>query len=212
MSDTLDALLDRARILRTPELHAAGFDGRRIKALVDAGRIGRATFGAAGPVNGLYAAPGADLDEDYDACMAALMTGGVLCGQYVASRQNLATCMPDDISVLVHYARTPAPRLGLCVVRTRLEESLELGVASRLTGLGISIRETQPARTVVDLFRGVGGLEDDRRYAVEALVGYLASGGKPAEVMRIARAFSKSLPAVIELACEVGERQASPGM
>lgn len=212
MSDALDDLLAARRILRTTDLHRAGLDGRRIAAAVDAGRIERATFGAAGTVPGLYVAPDACMDDDLDACLALMMTGGVLCGQYVAHRQGLATCMPDDISVLVFHTRTPVPRAGLSLVRTRRADALDLGVEPRMTGLGVTVLETTPARTVVDLFRGAGGLEDDRSFAVEALVGYLDAGGTPAEVSALAGKFSKTLPGIIELACAVGERRMSPSM
>lgn len=210
MEPKLQRLLARRGILRLAELGRHGFPAHRVAELVASGALVRASFGAHGEVRGLYAAQGADLDEDYDACMACLMTGGVLGGPYMAMRHGLATeIMADDIRVYAPFdSATTRPRAGIELVRTRREAVLTEGVEERTTGLGLTVRQTNPARTVVDLFRAKGSQGEEYRYAMEAFGTYKEKGGTDAELAKVARKFEPWLADLIETASEAYDRGA----
>ncbi len=210
MEPRLQRLLARRSILRLSELGRHGFPAHRVADLVASGALVKASFGAYGEVRGLYAAPDADLDEDYDACMACLMTGGVLGGPYMAMRHGLAPeVMADGIRVYAPFdSATTRHRAGIELVRTRRAAVLTAGVEERATGLGVTVRQTNPARTVVDLFRAKATQGEEYRYAMEAFGTYKEKGGTDSAIAAVAREFEPWLADLIETASEAYDRGA----
>ena len=195
----LARLLSERMVVRTRDLHAAGFDNRAIAAATASGALVRPALGASGVIPGVYAHPDAETDPDLDDALACLMTGGVIGGQYAAMRHYLSTALPETMDLYVPHDRTLPRRPSYRLVRTRREETMTVGVETRNTALGVPIRMTGKARTVVDLVRARNRNGDDYRIGMESLVTYLDEGGSPSELMEVASAFEAWVPDAVEM-------------
>ena len=198
--DGLSALLGRQSIFRTSDLVAAGLTKRQIAQAVADGAIVRA--GMPGyPERGIYAAPGADNDPDYSDCMVMVAAGGsgIIALQTASRRHGLTTALPHRWDVLVPRDML-VQKPYLRVVRPRRPESFTVGIEEQATELGIPIRITSRARTVVDLMRARDTNSDDWRHGIEALHTYLGENGDATELLDVAGEFEQGLRATVETA------------
>lgn len=138
-------LLKMRRLVRLSEFVAAGISATTITRLVDDGVVIRLA-------RGLYQIEGAGTEANQDlAQVAKLAPGGVICLVSALAFHELTDTVPARVWLaLPPGARAPAfdwPKLQ--VVRFR---DLDAGVVTHEIS-GVSVRITDPAKTIVDMFR-----------------------------------------------------------
>lgn len=190
------------KVFRWPDLAEAGLSRKGVARLMASGVLVHPTFGGNGPEAGLWVTPDAEEDPDLQEAAVCLMTGGVLCRGYAAARHGLSTDFGSRMEIVIPYASNPAPRPWLAVHRTKDRRVLEEGVDAVDTALGIPIRITSPARTIVDLLRGRGRAGEEWRHGIDALRAYLGNGGDTEALYDVARLFEPAVLATIETAAE----------
>lgn len=164
---------------------------------------------------GLVSTPDAAEDPDFQYAASCLVSdGGIVCRRTAAMIHGLVDDLPGSIEVLVPGNVTRrSTTLPLQLVRSILPASFEAGVDSR-HALGIEIRTTSPARTVVDLWRGwrAAHLSVPVQHQQEALQSYLSGPGGPDALFGIARAFGPVVVQRLEVAVETFLSHPTRGM
>lgn len=210
----LQSLLVERPLWRTSELAAKGINSRSIKEALDRGiAIRPEMLSSEGAIPGILANADADLDPDFDDALAMMMLPqGVIARHTAALRHGMGDGMPRAIEVIVPHEVAHLPRqANVKLLRTRRAEALTEGVATRATALGVDIRMTTPARTVVDLFRSGHKVPGDVAAANAALAAYIAKGGAGGEVKRIARHFEDVVLATVEAAVDAATESLTKG-
>jgi len=204
MDKRISDLLGKRAFLRTRDMVEAGIDRRVIARAVRSGDLVNPAISAAHPEHGIFCARGTDNDPDHNEALVMFLFGGkaVFGMQYAAMRQGLATGIPETMQVFVPYEVVLGPRDYLKVTRTRRREALEVGVVEVPTALGVPVRITSPARTVVDLLRNKDRNVEDWRHGIDALKTYFETGGDTGELMEVASAFDRRLPDIVETAIQ----------
>lgn len=180
----------------TAALRAAGVSARDLLAGEAAGEIIR-------PIRGVAVTPEVYADPRLDDALVCSRTGGVIGLLTAAARHGLCDAVPPAIQVIAPWADQVRPPAGLPVqlFRTRAADALQVGVDVE-DFHGLQIRQTMPARTVVDLYR----LHPDanRQHAVVALARYVAEGHPIDDLHRIADTFGcwGTLRPEVEIALE----------
>ena len=168
---------DDITIATTTELTAAGIYHRDLHKAVEAGLVVQAA-------RGVFVSPEVAMDprlQDVLACRR----GGVIGYLTAAARHGLCDAVPDLIDVIVDAsASRPHREQPIRYIRTRNPLALTLGVEVE-DFHGWPIRMTEPARTVVDLYR----IQPDvvRQHSTTAISRYFAEGHKRSHLHRIAR-------------------------
>lgn len=206
-TDQLLRLLDVRKVYRTGELTSQGVASRTILRALDKGLVERPVLDAAlGPVPGVICAASASASPDRDACIALVLTGGVLSGQYAAMLHGLSTSLEARIGVTVLKGTSaPPPQANVSMRVTRLPKYLQLGVEERPTDLGVPLRLTGEARTVADLLRARTSNPDDYRHGLAALATFLERGGLVSDVVEMASHFGKPVATAVEAACAAAD-------
>jgi len=144
----LDALADGA-IKTLGDLRGLGVSPQTLRRMVDDGRI-------ASPGLGLYQAADVEFDErEQFASVARVVPSSVVWLLSAAAIHRITQVMPSDIWIAVPPSHRGSVEMGLTPVRaTRLSRprDLEVGIET-VTVHGVEVRVTNPARTVVDLWR-----------------------------------------------------------
>jgi predicted transcriptional regulator of viral defense system len=155
-------------LMLTSELRAAGVQGREIAAAIDEGRLFKAAPGVVVDLE-TY------IDKDLEPTLACRSTGGVVGLLSASARHGLSDALPPTITMIVPWHVTRPPRgVPTRIFRTRDERALSVGVdVSDFHGL--ELRLTDPARTIVDLYRVAP--EAFRQHAVASLTTYLRDDG-----------------------------------
>lgn len=156
-------LLEDYPIASSLMLRRVGVQSRDILAAEAEGIIVR-------PVSGLVVTREVFDDPDFDDALACSRTGGVIAHLSAAIRQQLCDALPPQLEMLVPMTVSRPPSgLPLKIYRTRDAENLTIGVESRPFH-NWQIRITEPARTLIDLYRI--SPETTRQHAVAALAEY----------------------------------------
>jgi hypothetical protein len=201
-TELLKRMLAERQVYRTGELTRAGVESRTIMRAIANGLVERPVLiEELGPVPGIIVTTSSATSPDRDACIALLLTGGILSGQYAAMRHGLCTSLESRIEVTALKGATAPPEANVLLRWTRNAEQLERGVETEETSLGLPIRITGEARTVVDLLRSRTSRPDDYRHGLTSLGTYLERGGHVAEVMEIAEGFGRTVSTAVEIAC-----------
>jgi len=172
------SILDTITIATTAQLRAEHHP-REILAAEDAGRIFRVA-------TGIWVSPEIYVDPQLDDALACL-SGGVIGYLSAAMKHNLCDAIPPSTYVIVPVnISRPRQRLPIQYIRTRSEDALTIGVD--VTDFhGWPIRMTNPARTVVDLYRiepkGI------RQHSAAALTRYIAADLPTGDIADIADRF-----------------------
>jgi Predicted transcriptional regulator len=172
--------LEDITVATTGQLRDAGHRVRDIIAAEDAGIIYRVG-------HGLWVSADIYVDPRLDDALACRLYGGVIGYLSAAAKHDLCDAIPQHAYVIVPAeARRPSPGLPIQYIRTRNEQALTVGIdVSDFHGLPIRI--TNPARTVVDLYRiepkGI------RQHSAAALTRYIATGLPTGEIADIAKIF-----------------------
>lgn len=144
----LDALAD-GTIKTLRDLRDLGVSPQTLRRMVDDGRI-------ASPGLGLYQSVHVEFDErEQLATVARLVPSSVVWLLSAAAVHRITQVMPSDIWIAVPPTHRGSVEMGLATVRaTRLSRprDLEVGIET-VTVRGVDVRVTNPARTVVDLWR-----------------------------------------------------------
>lgn len=177
----LDLLRD-GKLLRLRDFARHGVQSMTLTTLCESGavtRVGR----------GMYRLAEAEETPDIDlAELAARVPDSVLCLISAAFRHGLTTAIPNEAWVLIP-ARSRRPTFTWPPARflkSRTEAAFTLGV-DRFAVAGVPVSITNPARTVVDLFRlqKIVGVD----LAMEALRAFVAAQGSLSELQDLAEAF-----------------------
>lgn len=167
-------------IMTAPELRAEGIHPRDLAGAVDRGELIRAA-------RGIYVQPDIYTDPRLDDAIVCHKTGGVIGYLTAAMKHGLCDALPPHVDMIVpiEVVRPPAD-LPVRLIRTRNEEALSLGVDHE-DFHGLTIRMTNEARTVVDLFR----ITPDavRQHSAAALVNYLSDEKPVSGLYKYAKAF-----------------------
>jgi len=143
-----DALAD-GTIKTLKDLRELGVSPQTLRRMVDDGRI-------ASPGLGLYQSADVEFDErEQFATLARLVPSSVVWLLSAAALHRITQVMPSDIWIAVPASHRGSVEMGMTTVRaTRLSRprDLEVGIES-VTVHGVEVRVTNPARTVVDLWR-----------------------------------------------------------
>lgn len=154
-----------------------------------------------GPIVNIIAAAEAEFHPDFDDCVTCLATGGIICLQSAAMRQNLATSIRTSVDIFLPHAVTRvASSLNVTIHRSRRQETFEVGIISKQTELGVEIDMTSPARTVVDLIRNRKNSEEDYRQGLQAIHTYVEDGGDLEEINDIAAQFGGRTADLVDIA------------
>ena len=174
--DTLLDLAHQRDIFRTKDATKRGIPAIYLTRMVRAGELKRLD-------RGLYALPNADLSEHASlAEVAARVPNGVICLISALAYHQLGTQLPSAVWLaLPAYSKAPrieSPRLE--IVRMG-GESLEVGAEPHFID-GVTVRITDPSKTVADLFkfRSRVGLD----VALEGLREYWHSPYRDLEALR----------------------------
>lgn len=111
----------------------------------------------------------------------------VICLLTAARLHEITTANPPQVWVAMpHGSRRPAaPDTALQIRMWRNPELFQVGI-QQINVAGVTVRVTDPARTVVDMFRAQNRIPDER--AIECLGLYLEQGGSPDDVLEHAEA------------------------
>lgn len=165
--------------MRLRQITAAGVSDSAVRRLVKAGkaeRVGR----------GIYGLSGREPDDlDALARVSLRVPQGVICLMSAARVHEITTANTPQVWVAVpHGSRRPSsPDVALQFRMWRNPVLFEVGV-QEIDVAGVPVRITDPARTVVDLFRPQNRVSDER--AIEALGLYLDQCGDPDVVLEYA--------------------------
>lgn len=140
-------ILRCAPMVRAGELADAGITGATIRRMQARGLVIRIA-------RGLYRMQGTQVDAQSSLAEAAkLVPRGVICLVSAAAHHGLIDALPNRVWIAISrgdwHPKIMTPPLN--VVRFRAD-MMRAGVASHRIG-GVQVRMTNPARTVVDLFR-----------------------------------------------------------
>lgn len=167
-------------VMQTADLRAQGVHPRQIAAAVDRGELFRAA-------PGIVVTETAWRDQDLQPALASHLTPGVIGLLSAAVRHELCDANPSSVHVIASAeVRRPPAGLPCQLFRTRSAEALTVGVEV-LDFHGIEWRCTNPARTVVDLYR----ITPDawRQHAVAGLATYMQRDLPVRDLHRCAAAF-----------------------
>jgi predicted transcriptional regulator of viral defense system len=144
----LEALSDgRIRSLR--EMRDLGASPQTLRRMVDDGRI-------SSPGLGLYQSADAAFDErEQFAAVSRAVPSSIVWLLSAAALHRITQVMPADIWIAVPGTHRGSVEMGMTSIRaTRLSRArdLEIGIDT-VTVHGVDVRVTNPARTVVDLWR-----------------------------------------------------------
>lgn len=201
--DLLREMLEERPIRRTGELSAAGINSRTIQQAIDAKIAVRPEMiSDKGALPGIIASYDAEIEPGYDDALAMMLVpGGVIARRTAAMRHGLATGLPPVIEVLTAHSVTRVPeQANVHLMRSRRAAALTEGVADVPNTLGVRIRMTTPARTVVDLFRSGQKVPGDLDTAYAALASYLSKGEPGAEIVRLCAFFEEGVRDSVEKA------------
>lgn len=167
-------------IMFSSELRARGVHSRDVTAAVSAGELVRVA-------PGIVVTPEVYASPDLELALACHLTGGIIGLESAATRYGLCDAAPIEIEVLVaiDVVRGPAG-LPVHVTRSRDPKHLEVGVEVS-DFYGLALRVTDPARTVVDLYRIEPAIR--RQHAVASLATYLGRGGDERTLRQYAKEF-----------------------
>lgn len=168
----------------------AGLPDRKLKALVDDGRLERLGHGAYRKVD----APPADLDRIEIALRAPDAT---LCLTSALSIHDLTDAIPAAIDIALPRSKR-APRVSAPVCWHRFhEETFLVGRASIEVDAGLTLGLYTAERCIIDAFRLVH--LEGQELAVEALRRWLKRrGSAPANLLAMARHFPKVEPSLLQ--------------
>ena len=198
----IPALPEGRHVFQTSDLVALGFNRRGVERLLGEGKIIHPTFGGNGPEMTLWVTPDAEADPDLPEAAVCLLTGGVLCRGYAAVRHGLSNDTAGRMELAIPYEKNPGRRPYLLTHRTKDPRVLAVGIEEIPTELGVPIRITGPARTIVDLLRSRGRVGEEWRHGIDALRAYLGQGGDTEALYDMARTFDPGLVKIIETAAE----------
>lgn len=167
-------------IMTASELRAAGVHPRDLAAAVDRGDLIRAA-------RGVYVTPEVYADPRLDDAIVCFKTGGVIGHLTAAMKHGLCDALPSKTDVLVPIETVRAlGELSVRLLRTRNPDALSVGVDHE-DFFGLPIRMTDPARTVVDLYRISPNAI--RQHSAAALVTFLSERGSGNDLYRYAEHF-----------------------
>jgi predicted transcriptional regulator of viral defense system len=169
------------RILTSAELRGAGAQHRDIVELLEGGVLYRIA-------PGLYADADICADPELDDALACHRTGGVIGLLSACQRHGICDAVPQRIQILLPHSKTSRVPRGLPadVIRIRDPRSLTVGIDSRPFDR-LEIRITNPARTVVDLYRM--DPKAWRQHALASMTRFVRDGGDVEELYEIAETF-----------------------
>lgn len=175
-------VLSNGTPLRYAELRKLAGGNRSIKTLVDDGVLLKLPMG-------LYALDDASRDDTHESMVALCLKrpDAVVCFDSAAQYHDLTTDNPDYLFAAFPYASSPPRVMDLNLRASRWNErSLTVGVETVEIGPA-SVKITNEARTVLDLFRFAGRRGSDAA-ALEALRTF-AERRSVGEISRMAREF-----------------------
>ncbi len=210
----LQEMLAERMVRRTGELNAAGINSRTIqRAIHEKLAVRPSMIKEKGHLPGILVHPDAEMDMDYDDVLAlVLFPDGVIARRTAAMRHHLATDLPRVIEVLTPHAVTRVPeQANIHLMRSRREAAFTEGVDTRATGLGIPLRITSPARTVVDLFRSGQRVPGDLDTAYAALAAYISRNGPGGEILRLCTFFEERVRDSVENAVHAATESLTRG-
>ncbi len=172
--------LENITITTTRQLRADGHHPRGILAAEDAGIIFRAGWG-------IWVSREIFADPELDDALACRAHNGVIGYLSAAAKHGLCDAVPRQTYVIVPAEARRAPaRQPIQYIRTRNLLALTAGVECHHFH-GWPIRITNPARTVVDLYRiEPAGI---RQHSAAALSRYIAKGLPTSEIADLAHEF-----------------------
>ncbi len=182
-------------IRRSRDLIRVGVAGATIRRALADGWLERVSTGT-------YRKGGAPHEEGEQLAEAIARTpDGVVCLHSAAALHGLGDVEPESVWIAIpHSARRPAldwPAVRW--VRWRRDASFTEGVSERRV-CGVTVRTTDPARTVVDMLDV--RMVKDPAHGLRCLSDYLSRGGSHAELRSAARSLNASarVRAKLELA------------
>ncbi|WP_315921976.1 hypothetical protein [Mesorhizobium sp. SP-1A] len=214
----LEDVFAEKKIYRTSDLSKMGFRRDDIQqALAEGFLIRPILIEKEGPVIGIVAASDVQYAPEFDDCVIMEATGGIIAFQSAAMRHFISTSIRNSVDVILPYTilgnnNAISPTLNVAPHRSLHRASFEVGVEDRPTELGVNIRITSPARTIVDLLRNEKHSADDYRHGVYALNSYIENGENLEELTDIAAAFHFDCSQEIEQAQQRLENTTSRGM
>jgi Predicted transcriptional regulator len=158
----------RSPIASTTQLRNAGVHPREILDALESEQLYR-------PIPGVVVTPEVYADPDLELALASSVSGGVIGLLSAAVHHDLCDASPSTVTLIVPAEKAHAPRgIPVSTLRTRHKVALSVGVEER-DFHGLKWRVTDPARTVVDLYR----ITPDawRQHAVAALATFLRDDG-----------------------------------
>ena len=189
----LSDLMARRPVFLSSEARDAGVTRREMKAAFERGDVV--------PVcHGVIATEAAHQDGRIHDAAVALRTNGILALRGAAMRHGLTTDLPRHHEYLVPRQSGVSPPFPYVrLVRTGRPDALKLGVDEEDV-LGVRFRITNPARTVVDLWRTGFPLGIPHQFLYEAVHGFVADRGDLNELIETARAFGPAVAERLEIA------------
>lgn len=179
--DRLNAEMAKTPVASTTVLREAGVHPRTINAAIEAGTLFK-------PASGLVCTPEAYAHPDLEYAICCLKTGGIVARLSAATWHDLVDALPPAIEMIVPVGVTSVPKdLNVRRWRSRTPESLTIGIEKHNV-FGVEFRITNPARTVVDLFRDRTGNVGDDQHKLTALRNFLGSHDA-SELQVVAREF-----------------------
>jgi Predicted transcriptional regulator len=166
-------------IFRSRDFDLAGIPRVVLKRMVAAGELEQ-------PERGVYRMHGRNADETKmkAAEIAIRHPYGILCLMSAMRLHGMTDDMNSEWTVAVRRTSPVATAPWVRVVRWTLDDFHEVGVTSEEIA-GVTVKLTDPARTVADVLRRANGLSDE--VAFKAFAAFLRNGGEPEKVGRIAR-------------------------
>lgn len=155
------------------------------------------------PGHGVYASPSVEDDPGYHDAVVSLMSGGILFRRTMGMRHGITTDLPPwaEWQIGVNDSAPTKPPCPCRFVRTRWPEAFDVGIDTSIV-LGIPVRSTDPARTVVDHYRAWRSPGVPQQHVPESLHGYLSDGGSPDRLTEVASHFGSGVRRRIETALE----------
>ena len=196
----LEVLMGGGAIRRSKELIREGVAGATIRRALADGWLEKVSHGT-------YRQAGSDHEGGEQLAEALARTPrGVVCLHSAAALHGLGDTEPGAVWIAIpHAARRPSidwPKVRW--VRWRREASFTSGVSERRV-CGVTVRATDPARTVIDMLDS--RLVKDRTHGLRCLADYLATGGSGAELRMAAReqSVSAGVRAALDVALTMAE-------
>lgn len=161
----LEEIIQHTPILTATRLRQLGVQPRDVIAATDDGLVVR-------PHPGLVVTAAVYADPDFDDAFACARTGGVIGRLSAGQRHGLCQALPQKLEMLTSE-KVARPPIGspMELFRSRDGQHVLAGIEERGFHKVWRIRMTEPARTVVDLYRiNPRGI---RQHALAALAEYL---------------------------------------